>query len=251
MNQLTQDESEDQAWRGLYTAGGAAAAVMAVFVPIQIIVFILWPPPNTVVEWFGLFQRSKLVGLLDLDLLLIADIVLMIPLYLALYVALRRINQSAMAVGLALALVSVVAYLASNGAFAMLGLSDGYAAAGTDAQRAMYLAAGQAILTNNSQSTAFHAYYVLGSAAPIIMSIVMLRSATFSKAIAYLGIVGNVIAFGLCVPTMGIYISLFSVLFLWVWYILLARRLLRLGRSTAGATGQASASGLTRDSVPT
>ena len=40
---------------------------------------------------------------------------------------------------------------------------------------------------------------------------------------AYLGILGNVVALGLFIPTIGIYLALLSVVFLWIWFILLAK----------------------------
>ena len=60
---------------------------------------------------------------------------------------------------------------------------------------------------------------------------VMLRGKVFSKATAVLGILGNAIGLGLYLPAIGIFLALFSVVFLELWYILLGRRLLQLGRS--------------------
>jgi hypothetical protein len=56
----------------------------------------------------------------------------------------------------------------------------------------------------------------------------MLRSDIFSKATAYVGIVSNVVVFGLYVPVIGVYLSMLSVVGYFVWYILIARRLFRL-----------------------
>lgn len=66
------------------------------FIPIQVVVFIVRPPPleGTVAGWFALFQDNRLAGLLDLDLLLITDNVFRGPIFLALYVLLRRKNES-------------------------------------------------------------------------------------------------------------------------------------------------------------
>jgi len=135
-------------WEPLYRVGGAAALITAVLIPLQIIVFIAWPPPleGSVIDWFRLFQDNWLLGLLSFDLLLIVDYVLLVPIVLALYVALRQISASLMAVATALYFVAIAAYFASNTAFEMLSLSEGYAAATTESQRAMYLAAGQAML---------------------------------------------------------------------------------------------------------
>jgi hypothetical protein len=65
----------DTSWKPLDRVGGAAALVTAVLIPLQIVVFVAWPPPleGTVSEWFTLFEDNWLLGLLSLDLLLIVD----------------------------------------------------------------------------------------------------------------------------------------------------------------------------------
>ncbi|GAG84044.1 unnamed protein product [marine sediment metagenome] len=64
-------------------------------------------------------------------------------------------------------------------------------------------------------------HYVLGALALLMISYVMLRSDVFSKTTAYLGILANVLAFGLYVPNIGIYLSILSVFpFLTVWLLL-------------------------------
>jgi Domain of unknown function (DUF4386) len=226
---MSQAES-NTSWKPLYRVGGVSALITAVLIPLQIIVFIAWPPPleGTASDWFTLFQSNRLLGLLSLDLLLLVDYVLLVPIVLAIYVALRRTSESLMAIATALYFVAIAAYFASNTAFEMLSLSEGYAAATTDAQRAMYLAAGQAMLAT-FEGTAFQVSYVLASVAGIIIGVVMLRSDVFSRVAAYALILGDVIGLGLYVPKIGIYLSVISVPVLWVWYVLIARRLIRLG----------------------
>jgi hypothetical protein len=135
-----------------------------------------------------------------------------------------------MVIGTTLAFVGIAVYFPSNTAFEMLSLSNQYAAATTEAQRSMYLAAGQAMLAI-FEGTAFYVSYVLLAVAGIIISAVMLRSRIFSKVTASAGILGNAIGLGLFVPTMGLLLSLLSVPVLWIWYILIARRLFQLGSS--------------------
>jgi hypothetical protein len=227
-------ETVASAWKSLYRVGGAAALITAVLVPIQIIVFVTWPPPleGNAIDWFTLFHDNWFLGLLSLDLLLMADYVLLVPIVLALYVALRRVSESFTAIGTAFFFVTIAVYFASNTAFEMLSLAKQYTAAATDAERAMLLAAGEAMLATY-QGTAFHVSYVLGSTAGIIMGVVMLRSNVFSRAIAYLMILGNVVGFGLYVPTAGIAISALSGVILWIWYILIARRFFQLGQGVS------------------
>jgi hypothetical protein len=83
-------------WKPLYRVGGAAALITAALIPLQIVVFVAWPPPleGTASEWFTLFQENWLLGLLGLNLFLIVDYVLLVPIVLALYAALRRASES-------------------------------------------------------------------------------------------------------------------------------------------------------------
>lgn len=225
----------DSRWNSLYQVAGTAALITVLFIPIQIAVFLLWPPPGydptpgTVIGWFTLFHNHRLLALVDLDLLLIADEVLAVPILLALYVALRRAGESVMALATALGFVAIAAFFASNTTFSMLSLSSQYAAASTDAQRSLYLAAGQAMMALYS-GTAFQVSYILGSVTTVMTAAVMLWSRTFGKATAYMGIAASVIGLGLYVPKVGLYLSVGSVPFWAIWNILIARRLFQLGR---------------------
>jgi hypothetical protein len=223
--------SPDAAWRPLYRIGAAAALLTAILIPLQVLAFIRWPPPldGTALDWFQLFARNRLAGLLAMDLLLMADYVLLIPIVLALYVALRRASQALMALGVATFFVAIAAYFASNTAFEMLALSSHYAAATSDAQRATYLAAGEVMMATY-QGTAFQVSYVLGSLSGIAISAAMLRRAAFGPVAAWAGIAGNVIGFGLYLPVVGMFFGVISGPVLWVWYLLIARGLIRLAK---------------------
>jgi hypothetical protein len=58
----------------------------------------------------------------------------------------------------------------------------------------------------------------------------MLRASIFSKATAYIRIASSICDLGLYIPVVGLYISIFSVLFLFVWNILIARKFFQLSR---------------------
>jgi diadenosine tetraphosphate (Ap4A) HIT family hydrolase len=226
---VSETEPEEH-WNKLYQVAGVSALLTAILIVIQMVVFILFPPPGTAIEIFTLFQDNTLLGFLALDLLYVIDNILLIPILLALYVTLRRTNLTAMLIAAALGFIGIAALIASNPAAGMHTLSGQYAAAGTDTQRAIFLAAGEAMLTGYT-GTAYHVSLILGSVALVIISIVMLRDGHFNKATAIMGILANVLALGLYVPNYGTYILLFSVLFLLAWYVLIAWNLIRLGQS--------------------
>jgi hypothetical protein len=184
-----------------------------------------------VTDWFTLLQNNWLLGLLSLDLLYLLNNTFLILIYLALYAALKRTDQSLMAIAVTLGLVGTAAYYASNTAFEMLALSNQYATAATVAQRAMLLAAGQATLATYT-GTAFDVYYVLNAIALLIIAVVMLRSNIFGKGAAYFGLLAGVL---MIIPStagvIGIAFSLASLLPWMAFCILIARRLFQLAQN--------------------
>src|SRR5215213_2971463 len=217
-------------WQTLHKVGGVTALAVLVLIPIQMVVFFIWPPPSSVIEWFRLFQDNALVGLLDMDLLLIVDYLLLIGVFSALWASLRRANESLMAIALILQLVATATYLASTVAFEMLTLSNQYTTATTDSERSIFLAAGQAMLAT-WQGTAFDVSYVLSALVILTVSAVMLRSHHLvSKTTGYAGLSAGVLA--LIPPTagtIGVVLSLVSLVPMVIWLVLIARRLLRSG----------------------
>src|ERR671911_982772 len=128
-SQVTEAELEDRRWNWLYKIGGAAALFGAAIIPIQLVIFIAWGQPDTAIGWFAMFQDNELAGLLAFELLFVVNAAVGIATTLALYVALRRVNESLMAIALVLALVETVAFIVARPALEMLYLSNQYAAA--------------------------------------------------------------------------------------------------------------------------
>lgn len=231
MNRVTYARAADSRWQGLFRAGGTAALISVALIVMAIVAHIVWMPPQwspgAAIDWFNRFQDNWLLGLLGLDLLIVLGLVLGVPIFLALYVALKRVNESAVAVATAIALMGTVLHLTSNTAFEMLSLSQGYASATTEAQRAMFLAAGEATLAAY-YGTTFHVSYVLGYVAKIVIGAVMLRSPAFGRQTAYVGILAGAVGLGNYAPTIGLFLSILSVLFIAMWNVLIARDLFKL-----------------------
>ncbi len=225
----TRDAMVDPRFTQLYRFGGVAAALLVALTLLHSSVFFVVGLPTRVIEWYELYQGSALSGLLAFELLMVVYVILSVPVALALYTALSGSNPSLAILYLAITIIGAVAFVASRPAFEMLSLSQGYAAASTDAQRAAYLAAGESTLAV-FHGTAFWVSYVLGSLGGLLVSLAILRSGVFSKATAYLRFASSVLDFGLFVPAIGLYIALFSVFCLLGFNILVARQLLRLAR---------------------
>ena len=222
-------EQADPTYKPLYRMGGIAAAIMVLLTLLHSGVFFVVGLPTTILEWFQLFNRSAVSGLLASELLLVFYVILNVPFALAVYAALRKTSPSLVAIYVALALLGTLAFIASRPAFEMLSLSHGYALATTDAQRAAFLAAGESTFAT-FEGTAFWVSYVLGSIGGLVLSAAILHGAIFSRVTAYLRIASSLLDFGLFVPAIGLLISLFSVFSLLAFHVLMARRLHQMGR---------------------
>jgi hypothetical protein len=138
MNTPHAEETADSRWNWLYKIGGAGALFGVAVIPIQLIVFIAWGQPDTAIGWFNLFQSNTLAGLLAFEFVFVVNAVFGITTTLALYFALRRVDESSMTIALVLGLVEAVALIVARPALEMLYLSNQYAEAATGAERAAY-----------------------------------------------------------------------------------------------------------------
>lgn len=158
--------------------------------------------------------------------------ILLIPIYLALWIALKSTHQSMALTALNLGLVGTAAYFSSNTAFEILQLNEHYTIATTPAQQSILLAAGQALLVKY-EGTAFIVYYILNAIALILFATAMRHSRVFSKNTAYIGICAGVLmllpsTFG----TIGL-IFAFASLFPWILFsILIARTFFQIAQNT-------------------
>jgi hypothetical protein len=220
----------DRRFATLFRVAGIAALVTAVLIPLQIVAFIVWPPPDGgVTDWFDLFQRAPFIGLVSFDLAILLEEVLLIPIIAALYLLLRPRSESLMVIAAGMWLVSVALFMGSNTGFEMLALANRYGEAATEAQRAMYLAAGQAMLSAYmEQGSSFVVGYSLASIAGIFVGVAILRSRALPHLAGWAAIVANVLGFGLFLPGIGVLLSIVSVVILIVWYALVGWRLVRL-----------------------
>jgi len=244
-NQTSDTEVTDSRWKSLYKLGGVAAVVVVLVAVTEIVVTLFPgggrtdPGSMTVVEWFILFQDNSFMALRNLGLLNIIMTILGIPVFFALVGAHRRVNMQYAALAMIISFIGVAVFLATNRAFAMLDLSNQYAAATSDSQRTMLTAAGQAMLSaGQSHTPGTFLGFFLSEVAGIVISVVMLRGKVFSKASAYVGVLafGLLLVFEVCssfVPALFDVAMVFAVgggLLSMAWYILITLRLFRLGR---------------------
>lgn len=241
-HQIASDQNVDAKWKSLYKVGGAGALIVGTLLIIEMIVYIATSAPSLTdaAGWFRLFQNNRFLGLLDFGILELYGLALFVPVFLALYTCLRRASESAMAIAAGLAFAGISANFATSKLFSLLTLSDLYAAATTEALKAQFLAAGQAVLAVSALGG------ISGSVeggiplaiAGLIIGLVMLRSNLLGRAVGWVGIGANGVGLAMYIraaaapalagsPFFGAFFLL-SV----IWFFLIAQRLLQQGRAS-------------------
>ena len=226
----TVSESPDPRWKDLYRLAGFSSLLMAAFILFAVVAYFIWPYKDDFISMgniFAVLQTDRLAGLISLDLpmLLIAPINILV--FLALYVALKRVNESYALIALVSALIAVVLVIQCRPLAELTVLSDKYAV-GTDAAEKMrYLAAGEA-LRSYMKGTAWIIQTLFFMVAGLINCLLMLRTRFFSKATAWTGIIISFIGLGFFLPVIGILLLFLNTIGSIPWCLLVARDFFRL-----------------------
>ena len=220
--------SSDGKW--LYRIGGFAALALGMTYIVIIPLFArVGAPPTGGEIWLRYLQGKTTVWWTILWLCVLTDF-LYIPVALTLYVALERVNRSAMLlasafVGLFVALDLAVTW--TNYA-ALLTLSSLYAAAPTEVQRAGYVAAANyasAVLA--SPTEVFYAIVDLSLGVFLIGFVMLKEKGIFRRTTAYLGLAVGMFGF-ISVGRFFVAVMLHTAL-ITIWFLFVGYRLCRLG----------------------
>jgi hypothetical protein len=246
MMQSPDTEFAENQWKGLYTLAGAAALV-ALSANLLDVVFGVGETDITVygaksaTEWFALYQENWFKGLYVLGILNIVYMAAMTPVYFALFAVHRRTYGMYAALAMAVSFIGMAIYIANNAAIPMFVLSSKYAAAGTEAQRALFAAAGEAVLARGEDFTpGSFIGLILGGIAAIAMSCVMLRGGIFGKTTAWAGIIAFTFLsvftiWSTFIPVLYYvafyFFGMIGGLLALAWFVLVSLEFFKLGRS--------------------
>jgi hypothetical protein len=230
-NQIIGSGSTDSRWTDLYKIGAMTCIVFPVTIILAVVAYFIWPyTPGviSVADIFASLQSNLFGGLVSLDLFMVLLMPVAILITLAMYVALKEVNESYALIALVLGLMGYTIIFAARPLAEMTYLSDQYAAATSEIAQNRYLAAGEA-LHAIFNGTAWMASMFLVAISGLISTLLMFRSKTFTKATAYAGLVVTVGGLGFLIPAIGPLLSLAATIGGVVWYGLMARDFYRLG----------------------
>jgi len=193
MNERTQFTVDpDGKW--IYRVGGLSALGLGIgyLLTFPVITFAGGFPPSGI-EAQLLFFAGHAAGWWALTGLMVFTDLLYVPVFLALYHALKGINKHMMVLAFACAGLFVVLDLAVTWtAFSSLIIQGGnYARATSDAQRAIIVAAA-GYPSAISDSPLSGIYAILFPALGLLFASLIMRKGVFSKALAYLGVIAGI-----------------------------------------------------------
>ena len=225
-------------WKRLFLAAGGVAIILLIYsLATMVILLGLGGPPATAREILDMLHQHRLVGLLRLDALTTLLMPLYYLLFLGFYIALRKTHETGAALTLLLGCAGLTLFLAAPSFISWMALSDKFAVAADEAQKTLLLAAGETILVTDlwHSSSAFVGGLLLQTST-LLISLVMLRGNTFSKSTAWVGVVTHGldlahIPFLLLIPPMGEFLLMIGGTLYLVWFPLLARDFIRMGKS--------------------
>jgi len=234
--------SSKKQWKSIYLLGGIAAIIAIIGTISDIAIgFILGGNlsmlPTTAIERFAQFHNNYWLGLYNLDLLNIIIAIVMIPVFFALYAANSISNKPYSMLAMILFLAGTAIFITNNTALPMLELSQKYLAATSETQKTLLAAAGEAMLARGAHgSPGVFLGFALTMISELLISFVMLKSQIFSKATAYLGIIGGIllfiyivlVTFAPAIKNVAMIIAAPGGILAIIWMIMFAKRLLKL-----------------------
>ncbi len=194
----------------------ATLYLMVGLIPIQMVLFALFPHPGTILGWFTLFRDSPLVGFIGFDVLYMLSNILMVLFYLSLMILIKEKMNRLTLFALLLSLVSMTIYFSSNRAIEMFTISGKYFAASSQSQRDSFIAAGE-LLLSVYKGTSYFVYYVLNGLSLLLLFRSLGGVDGFSRRTL---VAGQTSGFLMLVPaSMGTVGMVFSLLSLIPWIV--------------------------------
>jgi len=222
--------TEEYNWNKLYKVAGLAALTIVLIIPIQIVIFSLFPPPEDSTGFIELFHDNWLLGLLSLDLLYYFNNALLVLFYLGLFASMRKIDFTSMLIALIIGLIGIAVYYTSSIGFEMLAISKRYYQTDSIEFKQQLISVGYGLILKY-KGTAFDVYYVFNAIALLLIAKTMFNSKEFGKAAAIWGFIAGIF---MIIPstagTLGLVFSLISLIPWIVFSIIVGRKLIFIAK---------------------
>ena len=231
-------------WESIYFLGGIAGVVTLAGILLDLLIGTitggnLTTLPQTAADRFIQFHDNQSLGLYNLDFINIIVQIVFVPAWFALYGAHRQYSKPYALLALIVFLFGSILLVSDNTALSMLELSNKFYSAPNEEQKAIYTAAGEALLAMGAHgSKGIFLGFLIPNIGGLMMSVVMLNGRIFSKVNAWTGILGNFlmilyilsVTFIPGVDKMATAFAMPGGLLLMAWILMFTLKLFRLAR---------------------
>ncbi len=190
------NNSDNNHWKTMFKVGGIAAFLQLVsillLVLLPIIANITIDKPTTTLEYFTLYNNEPFKAFLVNDYLTIILLFLYLFTFYAIFGAMRKTTLAYSIFAMILTFIAVICTFTTHSGFSLMHLSGQYASTVNEAERMMYLSAGEAVMASGMWvHTAGFIGGILLQGSGVLISIVMIRSKQFGILTAISGIIAN------------------------------------------------------------
>jgi len=192
--------------RFLYRISGISTLIIMTLLALSILAYTIWPYAagrTPLSDIFMLVKENFLAAFTALDMGYWLINLVSIVLYIALYFSLRKENEVFSFIALVLGLIGVVSLFSARPVIEILGLGDLYSTAITEAEKIKYLASGEALIVH-FHGSAWYISVFLTTASQLISAILMIKSKSYGRATAYIGVTACSVGLAFWIPHIGI-----------------------------------------------
>jgi len=214
----------------IYKLGGAIALLTVIMTVLSVTAYSQWPYAAGVTpteEIFKLIQENIWAAFTALDFGLWVINPLYTFIYLALFFALRQINEALALIAFILGIIAVLSLISTRPVLEIFVLSNHYFASEAEAERTLYLTAGEALLSR-FHGSGWYISMFFSAGSHLISSVLMLRSDRFKKITGWIGVIGFSLALCFWIPVVGLVFLFASMLFSTIWLFMLSRSMLTM-----------------------
>jgi hypothetical protein len=229
-------ETTNPRYNTIYRLGAFASILSALSIAFAIAAYFIWPYKGNTTSTeaiFTLLQTDRLGGLISLDVSMLVIGPITILMFVALYMALRQVDEAMALIALILTLLAIGLVIVCRPLVELVILSNQYTAATDIAEKMRILAAGE-VLRTHLDGTAWIMQTAFFMIAGLVNSTLMLRARFFGKVTAWIGIVISTAGLGFFLPGIGLLFLFFNTIGSVPWCLVVARDLFKISQESKG-----------------
>jgi hypothetical protein len=235
MTNVRENSGLDFSGKSIFKYGSFAAVLSAVSIAFAIIAYFIWPykgNTSSIEDILTVLQTDRIGGLiaLDVSMLIIGPFTMLM--FVALYIALRQVNEPIALVALIMNMMAIALVIVCRPLVELVMLSDHFALEIDSVEKSRILAAGE-LLRLQLDGTAWTMQTAFLMIAGLINNTLLLRTTCFKKRTAWTGIVISAIGLPFFLPEIGLIFLFLNTLGSIPWCIFVAGDLYRISRAVS------------------